>query len=342
MKKTLLLASLLLAGSTFAQFTPGNEPVIGDASNMFLCDSFATNYEGVIGSGVTWDYSAIHKINGEMKSLSIIDPATTPNAGDFPTSNKNVEVQGFFSTYWETSATERNVVGFIYNEPSFGEIKAVFTDPAKLMDYDFDLNDNVTDPYAGTLYFDFNGIPLSPATTGTSFSKVDGKGTLMLNAATTLTDVLRVVTIDTLNADINLGAPIPVVFIRKQFEYYHFATSNLPVFTHSTGIMSTNGNVVGEFTVVLSYFEPDNVLAVNNTTVANFNVYPNPVKSDFTITGEFTQADAQIINQTGQVVKTISGVTPGSNIEMSQFENGLYFLNLNINGQNHVQKIIKE
>ena len=338
MKKTLLLASLLLAGGTFAQgFTPANEPVLGDATNMYLCDSFATNYAGVVGSGVTWDYSTILKINGEMKSISMIDPASTPNASDYPTSNKNVEVQGFFSTYWETTATERNSYGFVYNDASLGEVKAVFTDPAKLMTYDFNLNDQVSDTYAGTIDLGAQ-LGVNPAT-GKTYTKVDGMGTLKLNAATTLSNVYRVVTIDTLTATTMLGTG---TFIRAQWEYYHFATSKLPVFTNSTGKLEALGNVLGEFTVVLNSVEPDGVLGVNNNSTANFNVYPNPVKSDFMVTGEFTQADAQIINQAGQVVKTISAVTPGTSIQMNDLQNGLYFLNLNINGQNNVQKIIKE
>ncbi len=343
MKKTLLFASLLFAGSTFAQsFTPANEPAIGDAENMFLCDSFATNYANITGAGVTWDYADIAKVNGEMKSISIFDATTTTNGADFPTANKNVEVQGFFSTYWETSATERNSVGFIYNEPSFGEVKVVLSNPATLLTYDFNLDDEISDTYAGTLYLDL-GVPLSPPANGSTYSKVDGKGTLKLNAATTLTDVLRMVTIDTLRSLV--GTPFgnfQVEFFRTQYEYYHFATSNLPVFTHSTGVMTNDGDVVGEFMVVLSAFEPDNTLAVNNTTISNFSVYPNPVKSNLTIKGDFTQADAQIINQAGQVVQTISEVTPGTSINMDHVEKGLYFLNLNINGQNNVQKIIKE
>lgn len=344
MKKMLLFASLLFAGSLFAQsFTPANEPAIGDAANMFVCDSTAPNYANTQGVGVTWDYTGTKKIAGEMKGISISSAASTPNGASFTSSNKAIEVQGFLTTYWATTAAERNSMGFVYNEPTLGEVKAVFSDPAKLMTYDFNQGDMLFDTYAGTLSFSLAGFPLTPAATGKTFSRVDGKGTLKLNAATTLTDVLRLSVIDTLNSTVNtpLGN-FQVVFIRTQYEYYHFATSKLPVFTHASAVMTNDGTVVGEFTVVLNMFEPDEVLAVNDNTISNFSVYPNPVKSNLTIKGDFTQADAQIINQAGQVVKTISAVTPGTSISMSDLENGLYFLNLNINGQNNVQKIIKE
>ena len=225
----------------------------------------------------------------------------------------------------------------IFSKLLSGEVKAIFTNPATLAQYDFDLGDVVNDTYAGTV--NLGAMGTFPAT-GTTNSIVDGKGTLKLNAITSLTDVIRVVTFDTLNATVPfVGA---AKFIRAQYEYYHHATSKLPVFTHSTGKISVGANVMGEFTVVLSKFEPDNLLAVNSATVSNFSVYPNPVKSDLTIKGDFTQADAQIINQTGQVIQSISSVTPGTIINMNGLENGIYFLNLNINGQNNIQKIIKE
>lgn len=344
MKKTVLFASLLLTGSLFSQsFTPANEPAIGDASNMYVCDSMAPSYANITGTGVTWDYTTTKKINGEMKSISILSSASTPNAASYTASNKAAEVPGFLMTYWETNATEKNSVGFIYNEPTLGVVKAVFTDYAKLLTYDFNLGDEISDTYAGALSFTLQGFPLTPDATGNIHSKVDGKGTLKLNSAITLTDVLRLTTIDTLNSTVStfIGT-FQVQFIRTQHEYYHFSTSNLPVFTHSSAVMTNDGAEIGNFTVVLNMFEPDQVLSVKNNTVANFNVYPNPVKSDLTIEGDFTQADAQIINQTGQVIQTISGLTPSTSINMEGLEKGIYFLNLNIDGQNNVQKIIKD
>ncbi len=344
MKKRLLLAAILLTGtSSFAQgLTQANEPAIGTTADMFLCDSFATNYANVTGAGVTWDYSNIAGFAGDMRTLTIIDPATTPNASDFSTATKAVSIENFLTTYWTSSSTERSSPGFVFNEPTFGEVKAVFnTDPQLLAEYEFALNDEVNDDFAGTMYFSFSGQPLSPAATGNSWSKIDGSGTLKLNAATTLTGVIRCVTIDTLNTTVPIVGAIQL--IRAQYEYYHHATGNMPVFTHTAAKIITAGGTdpLTEFTVVLSSVEPDNFVSVKETEKVNFSIYPNPAKESLTISGDFAGSSAQIVDQAGREVKAISTVTPGTVIQLNDLQKGIYFLVLNTNGVSSVEKFTK-
>lgn len=342
MKKNLLFASLLLAGTSFGQgLTLANEPAIGTTATMYLCDSSAAAYANITGSGVTWDYSTIGGYAGETRTLSVVAPSTTANAADFTVATKAIVVENFLTTYWTSTATERNSPGFVFTEPTFGEVKAKFTqDPQKLAEYEFALNDQVTDIFSGTLYFSFSGAPQSPAATGKSKSKIDGQGTLKLNATTSLTNVIRCVTIDTLNATV--FGTMNVSLIRAQYEYYHFATGNMPVFTHTSAKISAGGATpLTEFTVVLNSVEPNTVASVNETGKTKFSVYPNPAKEDLTIAGDFTAADARIIDQTGKEVKTISAVTPGTVIQLNGLEKGIYFLVLNKNGVSSVEKFTK-
>lgn len=334
---------MLTGTSSFAQgLTQANEPAIGATADMFLCDSFAPNYANVTGSGVTWDYSAIGGFAGEMRTLTIVDPATTSNSADFPSATKAVTIENFLTTYWASSPTERNSPGFVFNEPTFGEVKAVFnTDPQKLAEYEFSLNDQVNDNFAGTMYFSFSGLPMSPAAAGTSFSKIDGTGTLKLNATTTLTGVLRCVTIDTLNTTVPVVGDIQL--IRAQYEYYHHATGNMPVFTHTSAKIMTVGGTdpLTEFTVVLNSVEPDNFVSVKETQKTSFNVFPNPAKESLTISGDFAGASAKIVDQSGREVKNISVVNPGSVITLNELQKGIYFLVLNTNGISSVEKFMK-
>lgn len=344
MKKHLLFASLLLAGTSFSQtFTQANEPAIGSTKTMFLCDSNATNYASVTGTGVTWDYSNIGRIDGQTRTISVVAPSSTANAADFPGATKAVTIQNFITTYWTSTATERNSPGFVFNEPTFGEVKAVFnTDPAKMANYPFALNDIVNDPFAGTLYFEFNGTPMNPAAAGTTKSIIDGKGTLKLNATTTLTNVLRWLTIDTVTANVQFLGNVQLV--RVQYEYYDLANDEMPVFTHTSGAISIVGSPtpIMEFSVVLNSVEPDALLAVNEQTKANFSVYPNPVNDQLIIKGDFVASSAKILDQTGKEVQSIATVTPGSVIEVSGLQSGIYFLVLNTNGATSVQKISKK
>lgn len=343
MKKNLLFAGLLFSGISFGQgLTQANEPAIGASTAMYLCDSFATNYANIVGNGVTWDYSNIAYFPGETRTISIIDPANTPNAGDFSGATKAISIENFLTTYWNSTATERNSSGFVFNEPTFGEVKAVFAqDPQKLAEYEFSLNDEVNDAFAGTLSFNFSGAPLSPDATGTSYSTIDGQGTLKLNATTTLTGVIRYLTIDTLNTVVPIIGDIQL--IRAQFEYYHFATGNLPVFTHTTAKLTAPGatDPLTEFTVVLNSVEPSNMVGISEKTSIDFSVYPNPAKEQITVRGDFNQSAAQIVDQTGKTVQEISSLTSGSTIEINGLEKGIYFLVLTSNGTKSIQKFAK-
>lgn len=343
MKKKLLFAGLLFSSISFGQgLTQANEPAIGATSAMYLCDSFATNYANIVGNGVTWDYSSISYFPGETRTISIVDPATTPNAGDFSGATKAVSIENFLTTYWTSTATERTSSGFVFNEPTFGEVKAIFAqDPQKLAEYEFSLNDEINDAFAGTLSFNFSGAPLSPDATGTSYSTIDGQGTLKLNATTTLTNVIRCLTIDTLNTVVPIIGDIQL--IRAQYEYYHFATGNLPVFTHTTAKLSAPGatDPLTEFTVVLNSVEPSNIVGISENAAIEFSVYPNPAKEQITVRGDFNQSAAQIMDQTGKLVKEISALSSGSTIEISGLEKGIYFLVLTSNGSKSIQKFAK-
>jgi hypothetical protein len=343
MKKKLLFASLLLAGSSFGQgLTQANEPTIGTSIDMFLCDSFATNYANITGTGVTWDYSDIAGFEGELRNLTIVDPTTTTNTADFPNATKAIIVENFLTTYWASTPTERNSPGFVFYEPTFGEVKAIFnTDPQKLANYEFGINDELNDNFAGSLYFSLSGLPQNPDATGTSFAKIDGEGTLKLNSSTTLNNVIRCITIDTLNTTVPFVGDIQL--IRAQYEYYQLSTSNMPVFTHTTAKIVGTGAVdpLTEFTVVLSAVQPDHYVSISESEKLNFSIFPNPAKESLTIKGDFNNASARILDQTGKTVQSLDFISSGMTIELNDIEKGIYFLELNVNGNSRLEKFSK-
>ena len=343
MKKHLLFASLLLAGTSFGQsLTQANEPAIGASATMFVCDSNATDYATVTGSGVTWDYSTIGAYDGQTKTITVVDPSTTANSGDFPGSTKAIVVEDLLTTYWTSTSTDRISSGFVFVEPSLGTVKVMLDDnPQTLATYPFALNSQVTDQFEGTLSFTL-GIPMTPDATGTTLSKIDGKGTLKLNSATTLTDVIRFVTIDTLFANVQIAGNVQLV--RTQYEYYHLASGNMPVFTYTTAKIEPTGagsSPLTEFTVLLSSVQPDVTLGLNEAAKVNFSIYPNPASDKLTVTGDFAGASAKIFDQAGKEVKNIASVTPGSTITLNDLQKGMYFLQLNANGASTVQKFTK-
>lgn len=347
MKKTLLFTALFLSGYSFSQtFTQANEPQIGSSATMFLCDSNVTNYASVVGNNVTWDYSQIAKVDGEVRTITVADPAGSPFASDFPGANKAIAIQGFTTNFWETSATERRSLGFIFEEPTFGTVKAIYdTDDALVLNYPFNLNGTVRDPFAGTLSFNLSGQAMNPAATGFKDTKYDGTGILKLNSTTTLSNVARIHTIDTLRATVDIIiSTMDVMLVIDQYEYYDLDNGDMPVFTHTHGLILQDNATepMMEFTVVLNSVEPDQILSASKIDDLKFNVYPNPVTDEIKLAGNFENASVEVISQTGQVVKTVDNVLSGVQISMNDINPGIYFLKVkSANGQS-VQKIVKK
>ena len=92
-----------------------------------------------------------------------------------------------------------------------------------------------------------------------------------------------------------------------------------------------------------AYFAIDDIDAVKldasiEENTLNISVYPNPVENILTVNGEY--GIITITNVNGQVVYT-EGHSTTSQIDMSKFEKGVYFLRLTNNNGSAVQRIIK-
>ena len=342
MKRSLLLVALVISSMTSAQSLDlSNEPIIGDASTMFLCDSFATNYDAINGSGVTWDYSTILAYPGETRDIEVIDATTTAEAASFPTSVKAFDIGGTIVTYFNSTAASRISQGFTFSEPTLGDVISTFeNDELVMMDYPFSFGTSTSDTYSGTVDFSFNGFPVNEALTGNALSSIDGSGTMLFPNDVTVSNVIRLRSIDTSNTT----APIvgAVEIIREQYEYYDLASQNLPIFIHSTITMQQPGAApLGVVPMVLSFYE-GNYLGVNNTEAFTFAVYPNPANDYVVVKGEFTnETTASIIDQSGRVVST-PNVISGQPIDISSLESGVYMIAIQNNGSTVTKTIIKK
>jgi len=234
MKRVILFGALLCSTAVFSQSLDlSNEPTIGQSQTMFLCDSFANTYDGTTGSGVTWDYSTLAKYDGITRSVTIENATLDANASFYPTSTKTIVVENTLTTFFNSDASGRVSQGFVFTEPSFGELIAAFdVDEETLVSYPFALGNSLSDIYEGDLTFDFNGVPMNPSATGSAYAWIDGQGTLLLPDGTSATNVIRYKLIDTTLTDI--GPPFGLLeVVRTQYEYYDLATTNLPILTLS-------------------------------------------------------------------------------------------------------------
>ncbi|WP_179018895.1 T9SS type A sorting domain-containing protein [Winogradskyella forsetii] len=120
--------------------------------------------------------------------------------------------------------------------------------------------------------------------------------------------------------------------------------------TGSYNLEDGNGNVIisgGDFGTSESIlFNPQDPLSVDDFNLENFvKIYPNPVENKLSIelTNFNEDVDYQIYNTLGQEI-TKGNLNSNSiqNINMSQYESGIYFIKLSIGTNSMTQKLIKK
>jgi len=101
--------------------------------------------------------------------------------------------------------------------------------------------------------------------------------------------------------------------------------------------------VRSEFLVPESCYDAS--LNVQNETLAEWSVYPNPFKIDFFVKSEnqHLKTSYELRNYLGQRVLNgdLEFVNGNAKIQTNNLQNGLYILTLKNNIESHVQKLIK-
>ena len=97
----------------------------------------------------------------------------------------------------------------------------------------------------------------------------------------------------------------------------------------------------GNGCITKSYFNyPTFTANIDNNSLEDLNVYPNPTESIITIKTNFVSSIYQIQSLNGSIVKTGSGEGEFS-ININDLPSGVYFLNLDNGIRNYQTKIVK-
>lgn len=343
MKKQLLFSALLFCSFAHSQSLDAtNEPVIGQNSTMYVCDTLTDPYSSTLGSSVTWDYSQLVGITATTKVIEVINPASTAYAATFPASTKAFSIQGALTNFFNSTATERVSQGFVYEEPNFGTVLGNFSvDQQMTVQYPFSNPSYFMDNFSGTVEFDYLGVPQTPACTGVSHAYIDGQGTLLLPSSTSIPNVIRYKIVDTVFTQI--FGTLDIQFVHTEYQYYDVSASSLPLFIHTTFTIETVGGAttLGTNTIVLSYVPATEFLGVTNSAKKEFTIFPNPSEGIISFKGDFDpEASATIYDQTGRIVNTFSALSNGQSVNLSHLTKGLYLVVIENKGDQTTNTVV--
>lgn len=109
--------------------------------------------------------------------------------------------------------------------------------------------------------------------------------------------------------------------------------TNVPGGTYNVVVIDGNGCTVSASEVV------NTQLGIEDNNI-NFSVYPNPTNGEVIIDVPNENFDYVLTNMIGEVILSGKSIT-SKNIDLSQFENGIYFITIDIDGTNKTVKVVK-
>lgn len=323
MKK--LFTTLLFIGGLHisrAQLTQANHaPANGDLYDTWQCDSTSVGLIGS-GAGVNWNYSSIATRSSIVTSYS----ATTAANAAYPQANVFLSAGPSLNGYYKSSAANLEYYG---GNVLVGNVAAALTYSAPLVSavYPMSLNSTTTSVTGGTINIT-SPLAVSGSFTGTSQIFVDASGTLTLPGAATYTDVLRVMTSQTVDFVTFVGSG---TLLAVNYEYFGGGIKS-SLFTISTSTAITS---LGTFTqtLVTRYKTPSslpNAISENGVDAYHYTVSPNPGKDFIVFSTDNTEASEVVIRDISGKTIANFGLENGTySLNLQEYTKGIYFYSIN-------------
>ena len=309
MKKNLLFFALieLLCGSAgFAQpvFTSAYDFQIGQAIQMQLFEQNSLS-PGPEGANRTWSFTSVP--TGDLLQASIIAPAGTPAAAQFPLANKVFRFasdSADFFRYYKSTAQQTEDLGSAtyFNSPGLSPFLTKMTDTRIDSRFPLNFGQSFSDTYASDYNIEFGGQVFSKTYTKGNLSiKYDAYGTLSTPTGT-FNNCIRMRLNDAFtDSTVYPGIPIPpVVNTRRKtvFVWFQSNANEFPVrFQLEQDTISGTGGIPEP--TVTGYYSLPFTGVLSSTGRSAMKITPNPASS-------FIEFDSEAIPQTGYI-NLISG-----------------------------------
>ncbi len=328
MKKLyILISTAIFSANANAQLTQANHaPADGDTYSMW--DFGTTANPGAAGNGVVWDFSSISTNSSTVLNYTA---ATTTNT-NYPNANVTVAASASNVSHYDAGSA-----GLMYYGGNISVGTAVagtmtYTDAAVEAVYPMSLNTSSTAPISGTVQVT---VPLSAAGsfTGNSHTIADGSGTLILPGGGTYSNVLRVVTSQTI--DITAGSAPFTTTASVTMSSFNFYTPGIkaPVVSIFTATAAMMGGAPSSQTLAMRNTTALGTTTTNTTTTtgvqnepvaAQTQLFPNPANEQVTvISASASPLILELTDISGKKVFT-QKFTGSAVINTSNFTAGIY------------------
>jgi hypothetical protein len=325
MKKKLLN---LIAGSTLLFHCVSNaQPILtATGTNPVVGNHFTLVYSNYVSSGnaganQTWNLSAM---TGSSQSISIVNPANTPNGTSFPNSNVTWDLTGTSNyLYYKTSSTALQSYGDVY-----GTVTTTLSDPEDYLHFPFAYTNTYTDSWAGH-YVSNNGY--SVFRTGTVTVTADGWGTLTTPNGI-YNNTMRVHFLEVFKDSI---VGVSNITYNNDEYFWYMNGAPVPIASVYTATSSNGGPYTG------GYYVSGTVGIANDFDITSAsNLYPNPATDQITINltlQESKTVSVQLYNEIGQKIERsakLDGIQGINTIELNvaTWPKGIYFAQILLDG----------
>ncbi len=345
------LATLAIIGwsSVIAQIpsiTLCNQPIIGDTETIITVDTSQGNYltPGAAGTNQIWTYSSLLKKDSAMNAY--ISPNSTPYFSTFSTANICTQSlpasASSYYTYVDNQTNASYLLGF-----ESTSLKDTYATMWQNSYYPFTYLDSYPSNPVSVLQ---SGSSYFIHSTGYDTLTADAYGTLVLEGLT-YSQALRINLHYTTIDSIFIGSAFSSTSLDKQIEYLWYDAS------YRDALFTIADDITNHSQTVQFHRNPKSVSEGCMTTgieqVANskeqVTIYPNPATNTITIenpkiVGSSSRQEAviEISNMQGQVVKTLASTSSKTNIDVSTFPSGVYFVKVKTEIGIEVKKFIKE
>jgi hypothetical protein len=340
MKKFLSLLLILFSFTGFSQTLTQsfNEPVIGDNQPQYDIDTSAYSAGmpiAVTGSTAVWNFTSLVAHTPSF-ATSYVSPATVSNSANYPGCTV-VSVSYMLTTFLKSvnsgTTQQTEILGLSSNT-----LNVTFTNSAIAAKFPMSYGSSSTDNMAGT----FSGFSQNGTCNGNITTTADGLGTLNLPGGISLTNVLRVKSVQNLSM---LLSGFPVGSAKQTIYNYYHSSQKFPIISINYTYLSiigqnpstssfVNGSV-SHFTAVATGISEN---AISNDDVM---IYPNPAGQNvyFDIKKSANPIAIKVYNQIGA---EIYSAAYSDHLDISGFKGGMYVIEIKTDKGFLIKKIIKD